>query len=256
MDQLRRRQTRARRLPIDISNMILALEVKVNPHAIRTYVNPNAPTSGAEPFAYKSVVRRIRLLNWENLNGEELQMVMYLSWVAAVEFAEALRLAQALYPEHHGLQQMAHGELKTKNLQLDDFTAAGDHHEFLRHFLLKHGIIEMLEPRLGPHAAVYLDACRALRPEIRAMTVFSREEELSGIFVGMLDAKDWSAPGLDAFNHYLSRHIAFDSSQGGHHDLISNFEVDENVLPFYEARLETFRLVSSLWSNDQPKSGS
>ncbi len=195
----------------------------------------------------KEVVRQIKALNWENLSSDELVVVWYLSYVAAVEFAEALRLALRLYPDNPGLKAMAYGELKTRNLSLDDFRAAGDHHEFLAHFLAKHDVTEQMERQLGEHAAAYLAACRSLSDDVRAMTVFSREEELSGIFARILQAGDWSAPGLYAFRHYLSRHIVFDSGEGGHYDLVSDFPVDDQVLPFYEARLKTFKLVPSLW---------
>lgn len=200
----------------------------------------NAPKS-------KEVVGKIKALNWENLSRDELVVVWYLSYVAAVEFAEALRIALRLYPDHPGLKAMAYGELKTRNLALEDFRSPGDHHEFLAHFLAKHDVTAKMERELGEHAARYMAVCRSLSDEVRAMTVFSREEELSGIFARMLQASDWSAPGLYAFRHYLSRHIVFDSGTGGHHDLISSFPVDDQVLPFYEARLETFKLVPSLW---------
>ncbi len=207
---------------------------------------PSAPENPPSP-GYKHFVKLIKNLNWENLNGEELQVVMYLSWVAAVEFAEALRIALRLYPNHVGLQEMAHGELKTKNLLLDDFRIAGDHHEFLGHFLRKHGLMETMTRKLGDQAEAYLAKCRALSESERAMTVFSREDELSGIFARILDAKDWSAQGLYAFRHYLSRHITFDTGAGGHHDLTSDFPVDERVRPFYVARYETFKLIPSLF---------
>ncbi|MDR3440146.1 hypothetical protein [Telmatospirillum sp.] len=210
-------------------------------------VTQPVPLSSGEAFRHKAVVREIKGLNWENLDGDDLQVVMYLSYIAAVEFAEALRLALDLYPSHEGLLEMAHGELKTKNLLLDDYRDAGDHHEFLAHFLEKHDLTEPMRQRLGRHADAYLAACRSLDENVRAMTVFSREEELSGIFARMLDAEDWSYPGLYAFRHYLSRHITFDSGEGGHHDLVSSFPIDDRVYPFYAARLETFRLVPHLF---------
>jgi hypothetical protein len=106
--------------------------------------------------------------------------------------------------------------------------------------------MEKMNAKYGAHAEKYLAACRALDPETRAMTVFSREEELAGIFARFLDAEDWSGEGVYAFKHYLSTHIVLDSSEGGHHDMISDFPVDDSVLPFYEARLETFRLLPTL----------
>ena len=53
---------------------------------------------------YKTTVATIRCLPWHRLDGDDLQAVMYLSWVAAVEFAEALRIALTLYPTHAGLR--------------------------------------------------------------------------------------------------------------------------------------------------------
>lgn len=67
-------------------------------------------------FAYPGWVARIKGLNWDSLEGDDLQVAWYLHWVAAVEFGEALRIALRLYPDHEGLREMAHGELKTKNL--------------------------------------------------------------------------------------------------------------------------------------------
>lgn len=197
---------------------------------------------------YKSVVERIKQLNWPELSSSDLTSVWYLSWVAAVEFAEALRIALDIYPQHRGLTLMARGELKTKNLRLEDFLQAGDHYEFLEHFLKKYGVVERIDQSLVEHGERYLQACRKLSGYDRAMTVFSRELELSGIFERILEAPDWSAPGLYAFRHYLARHIQFDSSAGGHHDLTSDFPVDDRVLPFYQARLESFRLIPTLFS--------
>jgi hypothetical protein len=203
----------------------------------------SGPSNG---YRFKEYVRRIKALPFENMDSHELQQVWYLSWVAAVEFAEALRLALRVHPDHPGLRVMAMGELDTTNLALADFQQPGDHHEFLGYFLRKHGVMEPMTAKLGEHADRYLTACRSLDDHTRAMTVFSREEELAGIFARILDAKDWTAPGLYAFNHYLSTHIVLDSSEGGHHELTSDFEVDDRVSPFYEARLESFRLVPSL----------
>jgi hypothetical protein len=202
--------------------------------------------AAAETCKYKDWVRRIRMLPFDKLTSEELQGVWYLSWVAAVEFAEALRLSQDLYPDHIGLQTMILGELETANLALDEFQQPADHHQFLEFFLRKHGVMETEGAKLGEHAERYLAACRALDPHTRAMTIFSREEELSGIFGRILDAPDWSAEGLYAFRHYLTNHIVLDSSEGGHHDLVSDFEVDDRVEPFYRARFESFRLIPAL----------
>jgi hypothetical protein len=197
--------------------------------------------------SYKEIVQQIKHLNWCGLDTIGLTKVWYLSWIAAVEFAEALRITLDLYPNHRGLAKMARGELKTRNLRLEDYLQAGDHHEFLEHFLNKQGVINRIDEALVNHGVRYMNACRELSDTDRAMTVFSRELELAGIFERILEAPDWSAPGLYAFRHYLSRHIVFDSSVGGHHELTSDFPVDDRVKPFYQARLDSFRLIPILF---------
>jgi hypothetical protein len=196
---------------------------------------------------YKQVVQEIKDLNWENLDSHDLQRLMHLSHVSAVEFAEALRIANRLYPEDGELKEMSAGELETQNLEFEGYKAPGDHAEFLQHFLEKYGLSN--DPDLMNHGEEYLKACRQLPDEVRAMTIFSREEELSGIFERVLEAKDWSADGLPAFQYYLRKHIELDSHAGGHHDLTKKFPIDEKVAPFYEARLEMYKAIPKLFES-------
>jgi Protein of unknown function (DUF3050) len=194
-------------------------------------------------YEYKRWVEKIVSLPFEDLGSRELVQVCYLSWVSAVEFAEALRLAQDAYGDHAGLQEMIEGELQTDNLSYGDYSRAGDHFEFLAHFLDKQGGRGEFDAELGDVAAEYLAACQALPPHIRAMSVFSREEELSRIFERVLDAPEerWDLPVLGAYRYYLQRHIELDSEEGGHADLISDIAVDDHVAPFYHARFRLYR---------------
>ncbi|SEL61271.1 Protein of unknown function [Roseateles sp. YR242] len=194
---------------------------------------------------FKNIVREIRELPWEQLDGQELQRLMFISAVYAREFAEALRIALRVYPERPELHAMARGELDTTNLRYGDFTQAGDHADFLSFFLQRHGVRG--DTLLLQHASTYLSACRQLSPEVRAMSVFSREEELSGIFRQILQAPDWTAPALPAFQFYLEQHILFDAAEGGHHDLTRSFAVDDRLVPFYTARLNTYRSIPRLF---------
>lgn len=195
---------------------------------------------------FKRIVLQIRDLPWQTLDGKELQRLMFISHVYAVEFAEALRIALREYPDNADLLQMARGELDTTNLRFGDYHQAGDHAHFLEHFLARHGIGG--DDLLHRHAREYLLACRGLSAPVRAMSVFSREEELSGIFREILLAPDWTAAGLDAFRFYLSQHILFDATDGGHHDLTKAFGVDDRLVPFYTARLNTYRSIPKLFS--------
>jgi Protein of unknown function (DUF3050) len=192
---------------------------------------------------YKGWVEKIVGLPFQDLDSPELVRVCYLSWVSAIEFAEALRLAQDIYGDHEGLREMIEGELQTTNLSYDDYSRAGDHHEFLAHFLSKHGEMDRLEAELSEVAAEYLAACRALPKHTRAMSVFSREEELPRIFARFLESpkENWDRPILRAYRYYLERHIDLDSAEGGHADLIGDIPVDDRVEPFYHARFRLYR---------------
>jgi hypothetical protein len=208
-------------------------------------MNREIPRTPKNKREYKEVVEQIRDLNWKNLDGAELQQLMYLSHVSAREFAEALRLVLQLYPENANLKEMAEGELQATNLSFEDYNQTGDHADFLAHFLKKYDLEG--DENLEKHAKAYRQACQALDDKIRAMTIFSREEELSGIFKGILEAKDWTAEGLPAFRYYLGRHIALDSGEGGHAELTKEFPIDDNVKSFYEARLEMYRAIPKLF---------
>jgi hypothetical protein len=196
---------------------------------------------------YKDVVDEIRNLNWSCLNSEELQRLMFLSHTSAVEFGEALRIALKIYPDSHNLQEMAEGELEATNLSFEEYDQAGDHAEFLKYFLDKNNIKGDVE--LERFASIYLEKCRSFDDKTRAMTIFSREEELSGIFQRILKAKDWAALGLPAFKYYLESHIALDSQEGGHAELTKEFHLDESLKPFYEARLEMYKAIPALFKD-------
>lgn len=203
------------------------------------------PEGGQE---YKGVVEEIRGLEWKELSEKELQDLMYLAYTAAVEFAESLRIALELYPDNEKIREMAAGELNTKNLKLDDYDEAGDHSEFLLHFLEKNGLSPSEE--LQRFANEYQESCRRLSDNTRAMSVFSREQELPSIFAEILKARDWEAPGLEAFRFYLQEHIELDTSEGGHGELTEEMPIDDSVKPFYEARLQMYNAIPKLFDHE------
>ncbi len=196
---------------------------------------------------YEQIVEQIRNLSWNKLSSDELQWLMVLSGYAAREFAESLRIALNLYPQSRELQEMASGELKTNNLRFADYQAVGDHVDFIWKFIEDAGIDSECPTEILSAGEEYLAKIRELSPEVRAMSIVSREKELSGIFIQILKASDWSAKGLDAFRYYLERHIALDSNEGGHADLLSGFKVDDSVAKFYETRLGMYRCIPTLF---------
>lgn len=174
---------------------------------------------------------------------------MFLAYASAREFASSLRVAQQIHPDNPRLDIMVAGELDTDNLRFAGYEKRGDHADFLQHFL------PTLSPttidRLERYAAQYVSACLGLSDESRAMSVFSREQELPGIFERILTAKQWNADGLPAFKYYLEKHVSLDSGANGHAKLTAEFAIDDSIQDFYEARLEMYRAIPSLFNTER-----
>jgi len=196
---------------------------------------------------YTVIASVVRNLGWARLSGPELQSVMILSGFAAREFAESFRIALRLHQTSVNLKNVASEEIRTGNLQFEDYSEPGDHADFLWHFIGREELARVCPRETMEAGARYLSAVWTLPPEVRAMSIFSRERELPGIFSQVLRAKDWSALGLPAYRYYLKRHIYLDSREGGHAELLAGFPVDESVAAFWEARLDMYRCIPTLF---------
>ena len=137
---------------------------------------------------YKSVIKEILGLDWESLDGEELQKLMILSAFSALEFADTLRLTVNLNPKNSSLRKMANEELNTDNLFFKDYKKRGDHSQFLWHSIDEYGLIKKF-PDIKEAGEEYMKKVKSLSPEIRVMSIVSRENELPGIFTRVLTAK-------------------------------------------------------------------
>ncbi len=196
---------------------------------------------------YKNIVNQIRSLSWQKLSENELVALMVLSYFAAREFGDSLRRALTLYPTSHGLLEMAEEELETNNLKFADYDKVGDHADFLWHFVEGFGLLSKVSRGVLEAGLKYQEAIRKLSPEVRAMSIVSRESELPGIFEQVLKAENWQSPALVAFRYYLTTHIELDSMEGGHADMLSDFPVDDRLTDFYSARLEMYRSIPTLF---------
>ncbi len=194
---------------------------------------------------YKQIVAQIRDLHWHKLKDFEMQQLMYLAYISALEFAESLRIVERLYSDNPSVRKLVAGELQTDNLRFGDYDKQGDHAAFLEYFLRSDNIQPREEVRKA--GDIYMMSCRRYSEEVRAMSVFSREEELSGIFERILEALNWSGTALQAYRYFLETHIRLDSSEGGHHDLIKVFPVDHRVSGFYGTRLRMYECLPSLF---------
>lgn len=188
---------------------------------------------------YKAVVQELRAFPWGRLGPYD---IVRLSFGNAEEFASSLAVTVALYRSDSDVLEMAAGELDTDNLQYEDYDRKGNHSAFLEHFLAKYRIDR--NPIVAQALRRYNEFMSSLTSEQIAMTIFSRESELSKIFERILEAHDWKMLGLDWFAYYLRRHIELDSAEGGHADLTKKYPLDDQVLlKYWTARLELYRTV-------------
>jgi hypothetical protein len=137
-------------------------------------------------MGYKDIVLEITRLPWQDALPQEIILV---SHCTAKEFATSLRLAQKLYPDDDRVREMIDGELETDNMVFEDYQKRGDHWEFLDHFIAKHSIASD-RTALKNAIEVYTSAVDGLSDIHRAMTIFSREEELTLIFQRLVTAHD------------------------------------------------------------------
>lgn len=191
---------------------------------------------------YKDLVQKITDLSWHTASPAD---IILLSRCTAMEFASSLRLAKKLYQNDERLAGMMRGELETDNMTFDDYRKHGDHWEFLDHFISKHNI-RASKSSLGDTMIEYTKSVDGFSDVDRAMTVFSREEELTSIFEKIITAHDWDLLGYGFYKYYLKQHIFFDSGEQGHAWLTQHFPLHELTLEdFYSIRL---KLYSTLFS--------
>jgi hypothetical protein len=121
---------------------------------------------------YKDIVHQIANLDWAKAVPGD---IVLLSRCTAKEFAASLRLGLRLFPDDERLKEMAGGELKTDNMVFEDYIK-----------------ITPISPRLKKAMAEYVTEVETLSDSDRAMTVFSREEELALIFEKIVVSQDWA----------------------------------------------------------------
>jgi hypothetical protein len=200
----------------------------------------SAPDDAAK-FAYEREIEAICDLNWENLSQDDLVKVAWGYYYFSVQFRENLELARNLYPDDDRLRQLDLGERNTDNLSpWPGVAAAGEkmnHDEFMRRTLtlatIPHGSRQHLEA-IGQS---YLARIRMMDNVSRALSLASYEDGgLERVFKAMLRAEDWDNPLLQAFRHFLTEHIRFDSDPNqGHGALCRHLTPDDRVLPFWAA---------------------
>jgi hypothetical protein len=203
-------------------------------HSVLASGNVNA-------FAYERVIDEICGLNWPSLTRDDLIGVAWVYYYFSVQFREGLEIARTLYPEDDRLRQLDLGERDTDNLSpWPGVAAAGEqmnHDEFMRRSLELTKISESRLKAIKARGQSYLASVRAMDRNIRALALASYEDGgLERVFRAILRAEDWNDPLLQAFKHFLTEHIRFDSDpELGHGALCRHLTPDDRVYSLWAA---------------------
>lgn len=189
-------------------------------------------------MTYKKSVEAIQKLDWKSFDPLS---IIFVSLFTAEEFASSLRTALQVFPTSNELKLMADGELQTNNLQYGDYARVGDHWQFLAYFLFEKADAAV-RPQVYNARSSYSMSVGSLFAEQKAMTIFSRERELPGIFQEILAAHEWERLGFGYYEYYLKRHIELDTEEGGHADLTKKIKVGRKLF-----RLKT-SVLSGFWA--------
>jgi hypothetical protein len=112
-----------------------------------------------------------------------------------------------------------------------------NHDEFMRRTLQLAPIQDGRDGTLATACRAYLDSVREIDPMSRALSIASYEDGgLERVFGAFLEARDWGGPLLQAFRHFLTEHIRFDSdAENGHGSLSRHLRPTDRILPLWAA---------------------
>lgn len=192
-------------------------------------------------FAHERMIDEICALKWSHLDREDLINVAWVYFYFSRQFRENLEIARDLYPDDDRLLQLDRGERNTDNLSPWPRVAAiaerMNHDEFMRRTLALTPIAESRRRSLESIGQSYLERVRTMDRMSRALSIASYEDGgLEKVFRAILKAQDWDDPLLEAFNHFLTEHIRFDSDpEQGHGALCRHLTPNDQVLPLWAA---------------------
>jgi hypothetical protein len=202
-------------------------------------VRSGSATDTPKSFAFEQVIDEVCDLDWTRLTQADLISVAWVYYYFSVQFRESLEIARKLHPEDHRLQQLDQGERDTDNLSpWPGVAGVGErmnHDEFMRRTLELAKIPQSRRHDLVAIGEAYLKKTRAIDDKSRALALASYEDGgLERVFRAILKAQHWNGPLLQAFNHFLTEHIRFDSDpEQGHGALCRHLTPDDRVRPLW-----------------------
>ena len=195
----------------------------------------------AEAFKYERVVDDICGLNWESLTEDDLTIATWAYYFFSIQFRENLEIARELFPDDPKLRQLEREECNTDNLSpwpnVADAGEKMNHDEFMARLLKLSPISAEKKAFLETIGQDYLNQVRDMPRMVRALSIASYEDGgLEKVFGAFLTAQHWGTPLLQAFKHFLTEHIKFDSDpEQGHGSLSRHIPPDDRILPLWSA---------------------
>ncbi len=199
-----------------------------------------------EACKYESVVNEVCSLGWHDLIKDDLIAAAWAYYYFSVQFRENLEVARSLHPDDQMLKQLEQEECNTSNLSpwpgVAETGEKMNHDEFMLRLLRLSYIADGKRSELERIGQAYLTAVRQLTPTARALSIASYEDGgLEKVFRAILKSQHWEGPLLQAFKHFLTEHIKFDSDpEQGHGALSRHLTPDDQILPLWTAFKQLF----------------
>lgn len=194
-----------------------------------------------ESLKYERVIDDIAKLNWPSVTEDELTMIAWAYYYFSIQFRENLEIACELFPNDPKLRQLEREECNTSNLSPWPGVAEPgekmNHDEFMARLLKLSPINVETGLHLKTIGQEYLDLVRATPSVVRGLSIASYEDGgLEKVFRAFLTAQHWDNLLLQAFRHFLTEHIRFDSDpEQGHGSLSRHIPPDDRILPLWSA---------------------
>lgn len=206
----------------------------------------NTKTHAPDGADCDSAIESICRLDWPGLDTDDATAVALAYYYFSVQFREGLRLAQRLRCNDFALDRLIEGECETDNLSpWPGVARVGermDHDEFMLRVLGLSPVAAEVQEPADAAGRRYLATVRAADPYTRVAAIASYEDGgLERVFRAMLTIPRWDTPLLQGFQHFIVKHIGFDSDPSeGHGSLARHLPPDDRVAQLWHALRQLF----------------